>query len=240
MPETQKRKFMETKNTGSFFILKSIVACIVEVISGPLFYGREHDDDRPAHWYAFDFTTAFKYGTSVLRVHTDSIAVLKMGVPAIKLLLAIAKQHEKGPDDIGIQYVFSKKEMRQALCDESASGISFLFNPETKELCRRSVQTDQKFIDFINEHLSDISDALGQPVEGFVSRLEGHHPEVYLTTPVGTLGTTDDVYKTPPRKAHRVTYSETEKPNETDEADEADDSLGPTKLNFNECVAAVE
>ena len=57
MPETQKRKFMET-----IFLLK----CIVEVISGPLFYGREHGDDRPAHWYAFDFTTAFRYGSSVL------------------------------------------------------------------------------------------------------------------------------------------------------------------------------
>ena len=139
-----------------------------------------------------------------------------MGVPAIKLLLAIAKQHEKSPDDIGIQYVFNEKEMHQALCDESASGISFLFNPETGELCRRSVQTDQKFVDFLNEHLSDISDALGQPVEGFVSRLEGHHPEVYLTTPVGTLGTTDDVYKTPPRKAHRVTAYEDVEPTKLD------------------------
>lgn len=223
MPETLKRKFTENG--------------IVEFISGSMFYGRKHGDGRPAHWYALNSATAFRYGSSVFRVHTDPIAVLNMDVPAIKLLLAIAKQYEKGPDDIGIQYVSNNEEMRQARCDERASGVSFLYNPETEKLCRRSVQTDWKFINFLNEHLSDISDALGQPVEGFVSRLEGHHPEVYLTTPVGTLGTTDDVYKTPPRKAHRVTYSETEQPNETDEADE---SLGPTKLNFNKCVANME
>ena len=214
----EKRKLTEPgETTGCVFVLESIAKCMVEVIESPLFYGRKHnDDDRDAHWCAFDSSTAFRYGPAVFKVHIDPTTVLNMDVRAIKLLLAIAKQHEKGPEDIGIQYVSNNEEMSKAKCDERASGVSFLYNPETQALRRRSVKTDKNFIDFLNEHLSDISEALGQPVKGFVSRLAGHHPEVYLRTPVKKRRITEDVYLTPP-PACRVTAYE---------------DVDPTKLDF--------
>jgi hypothetical protein len=157
-------------------------------VKGILVFGRKIGDDRSRHQYfaADDEDIARKYGDVIVTVPLASCRLLNLNsIETILLLMHVAEKNGKSASDVGIKIVHSDDEVRRALEDDTASGVSILYNEQTQELFRRSVDTDHLFINFLLEHWSEINDELGgEPVKGYYVSLEGHHPECWFVEPI--------------------------------------------------------
>ena len=171
---------------------------------GRIVFGRKIGDDRSRDQYfaAYDEDIARWYGEVIVTVPLALCLLLNLNsVEMILLLVHVAEKNGKSASDVGIEIVHSDDEVRKALEDDSASGVSIIFNDETQGLFRRSVDTDHLFINFLKEHWSEINDELGgEPVKGYDVSLEGHHPECWFEQPINRNEVPENTgFVTPPR-----------------------------------------
>ena len=143
---------------------------------------------------------------------------------------------------MGIKIVNTPEDMETALHDlDGRSAISIVYDTSTNKVCRRSVDTDEKLVDFlrkylpdINQELNNLGEAPGQEnvtVTGFYvpEGMDGHHEEIWCcydhevpTTAESNVITAEPATTPPPRKRMSC----------TDRNDSDRNDSPPKRLNF--------
>ena len=217
-----------TKSDGTPFTFTLVLMQMCALVQGNVFYGRRVGDENPLrrpYWFTSNPENTKFYGEIMYTEHLCPMYLLNLHNPrTIDLLLGVTRNSGLEPHQVGIKVVNTPEDMETALHDlDGRSAISIVYDTSTYKVCRRSVDTDDKLVDFLRKYLPDINKELNNLSEAPVQEnvtvtgfyvpegMDGHHEEIWCcydydvhTIAESNVITAEPATTPPPRK--RMSY----------------------------------